>query len=500
MFLPNFVCMERKGFKNDFWLVLAAFTALRIIAVFAMGLMPQDAYYTYYSDNLDLSYFDHPPMIAYMIKLFITLFGKSVFTLHIADFIVTSLTLWFLYLFIKPFLSSQQTTRALTLLITAPFVTVLSINSTPDVPLLFFWSLSLLLGFKAIKTDKWYNWIFAGLFAGFAFDSKYTGIFLPAGMFLFLLLSNEYRKKLLSFNFLFYTLTFIAAISPVVIWNIQNDFISFEYQSAQRATEMTTFQFRPKLFAGYFGSQLFLALPVFLIAIFIAGYKLIVSWFKREKIADYLLYSACFALPMLFLFTGISFIYWVKINWIMPVYLSATVLTVLYLKSDKFIKWQTWLSVLFHIAIAVELIWMPVKVNSDDTWWGWDKLVQKVESVKQKSPDYFIFSDNSYKVSAVLNFYMDEHVYAGNVVEKAAFQFALDDSDLTHLRGRDALYVTTDRVRRKRAGEGTVEQILGPYFSSVTIKDSLILKNRAGEEQRRFYFYDCQGYKGIADK
>ena len=495
MFLPNFVLMKKIAFKNEFWPILAGFTILRLIAVFAMGLMPQDAYYTYYSDNLDLSYFDHPPMIAYMIKLFITLFGKSVVTLHIADFIITSFTLWFLYLFIKPFLSSQQTTRALTLLITAPFVTVLSINSTPDVPLLFFWSLSLLIGYKAVNTDKWYYWIFTGLLSGFAFDSKYTGIFLPAGMFLFLLLSNEHRKKLISFSFAGYLLAFAAAISPVVIWNIQNNFISFEYQSAQRATEMTTFQFRPKLFAGYLGSQLFLALPVFLFSIFIAGYKLVISWFKKEKIEHYLLYSACFALPMLFLFTGISFIYWVKINWIMPVYLSATVLTVLYLKSDKLIRWQTLLSVVFHIAIAVELIWMPVKVNSDDTWWGWEKLVQKVEEVKHKSPDSFIFSDNSYKVSAVLNFYMDEHIYAGNVVEKSAFQFALDDENLKHLTGKDAIYVTTDRFRRKRAAEGTVEQILAPYFSSVTIKDSLILKNRAGEEQRRFYFYDCQDYR-----
>ena len=43
----------------------------RILIVFTMGLMPQDAYYYYYSTNPDWSYFDHPPMVAYMLWLFI---------------------------------------------------------------------------------------------------------------------------------------------------------------------------------------------------------------------------------------------------------------------------------------------------------------------------------------------------------------------------------------------------------------------------------------------
>ena len=137
--------------EREFLMVLALFTFLRLVAVRFMGLMPQDAYYTYYSDDLALSYFDHPPMIAYMIKFFTLILGKSVLTLHVADFIMTSFTLLFLYLFIKPFLTAETTKRTVILLITAPFITILSINSTPDVPLLFFWSLTLLLTFNAVK-------------------------------------------------------------------------------------------------------------------------------------------------------------------------------------------------------------------------------------------------------------------------------------------------------------------------------------------------------------
>lgn len=493
--------MIKSAFKDkEFLIVLTLFTVLRVVAVSFMGLMPQDAYYTYYSDNLALSYFDHPPMIAYMIKLFILILGKSVLTLHIADFIMTSFTLLFLYLFIKPFLTNETIKRALILLITAPFITILSINSTPDVPLLFFWSLTLLLAFNAVKGGKWYCWFAAGLVAGLAFVSKYTGIFLPAGVTIFLLLSKDHRSKLFSLNFLLFVLAFLIATLPVVLWNVDNEFISFRYQAAERATQMSSFSFNPLHFPGYFASQLLLALPLFFLSIFASGYLLVKRYIKGERIEDYLLFAASFALPMLFLFTGISFIYWVKINWIMPLYLSSAVMVALYLKSNSLLRWQTGFSVVFHIALIAELIWMPVKVNSDDTWWGWERLAQKVESLNERNNQDFIFSDNSYKVSAVLNFYMADHIYAGNVIGKSAFQFALDDNDLSGLNGKDAIYVTTDRFRRKRLKEGTVEQILKPYFLSVTIMDSLILKDDKGEEQRRFYFYDCQNYKANMQK
>lgn len=487
--------------------IIIIFTVLRFVAATFMGLMPQDAYYTYYSDNLALSYFDHPPMVAYMIKLFTMLLGKSAFVLHLADFTVTAATIGILYLFLKRVLSGDTLKRALILIITAPFITVLSINTTPDVPLLFFWALTLLLAHKAITNGNPLWWLAAGLAAGLAFDSKYTGIFLPAGLFLFLLLSKEHRKLIFSGRFLLFATAFALAILPVVIWNVQNDFISLKYQSSERAADITAFQFKPKLFLGYFGSQLALALPLLFLALFPITYKTIKVHLPRfgkkqnetvhiEEISPRnKLFAASFALPMFILFTGVALIYWVKINWLMPVYLSATVLSALYIKADKFIRWQTIFSVVTHLVIVAELIWMPIKVNSDDTWWGWDKLAAKTQSIKEQHPSHFIFSDNSYKVSAVLNFYLDEHVYAGNVINEKAFQFALDDKDLSHLYGKDAIYVTTSRYQRKQASKGTTGQILAPFFASVQPLDSLILKDSQGEIQRKFYFFECKEYK-----
>ena len=44
------------------------FQLFRLLLLPFMGLMPQDAYYYMYGQNLSLSYFDHPGMIGYSIE------------------------------------------------------------------------------------------------------------------------------------------------------------------------------------------------------------------------------------------------------------------------------------------------------------------------------------------------------------------------------------------------------------------------------------------------
>ncbi|MBP1640860.1 MAG: hypothetical protein H6Q17_2443 [Bacteroidetes bacterium] len=482
--------------QKEFIGIIVLFSLLRVVLASVMGLMPQDAYYCYYGDHPALSYFDHPPMIGYLLHLAVFIFGKSALALHATDFMVTSGTLFFLYLFLRRILHDDDLKRAFILIVTAPFITLLCINSTPDVPLLFFWSLSLLLIHKAIVDGKWYFWLFGGITSGLAFDSKYTAVFLAFGLFAYLLYSKEHRKSLINGQFILFAIAFALTCLPVAIWNYQNDFISLKYQSTERASTMSTgFKFEPRLFLGYFGTQLALALPLFFLLIFRASFDTLKKFVLRKEIPGHQLFSASFTLPLFVSFTAIAFIYWVKINWLMPVYLTATVLVVPYFKNDKVIRWQTVFSIILHLVAFVELAWMPFPVNSDDTWWGWDKLAKEVQTVKAKHPGYFVFSDDSYKTSAALNFYLPEHVYGGNLIERHAFQFALDDRDVLPLAGRNAIYVSSEMNKRKRRDEGKVQNRLQRYFTTVTPLDSIILRNGKGIIQRKFEVLECKGYR-----
>ena len=70
---------------------------IRLLIVFTMGIMPQDAYYYLYSEHLDFSYFDHPPMVAYKLRLFTLNLWKSVVAIKLTEFIVTLLSLFAFY-------------------------------------------------------------------------------------------------------------------------------------------------------------------------------------------------------------------------------------------------------------------------------------------------------------------------------------------------------------------------------------------------------------------
>lgn len=211
---------------------------IRFIFIGIMGLMPQDAYYDFYGEHLALSYYDHPPAIAYILRFFTSIFGKKVYVLKLADTLFTFLSILSFYKLAQLFLSRHRVQKAFILFLSTLMVTLLSLISTPDVPLILFWSLSLITLYHAVFLEKKIYWIWSGILMGLSFDSKYTGLFLPLGITLFLLLSDRYRKLIFSRWFLLSLLFFAITVSPVVIWNVQNNFASFRFQSAGRLASM----------------------------------------------------------------------------------------------------------------------------------------------------------------------------------------------------------------------------------------------------------------------
>ena len=131
--------------------IVIGFQLFRLFLLPFMGLMPQDAYYHFYGEHLALSYFDHPGMIGYLLRGFTEVFGKTVFVVKLADFVVTSLTLFSFYKLAKLFLSRNKAENALVLMCSTLFISILSFNSTPDVPLLLFWTLSIYSLYKALS-------------------------------------------------------------------------------------------------------------------------------------------------------------------------------------------------------------------------------------------------------------------------------------------------------------------------------------------------------------
>jgi 4-amino-4-deoxy-L-arabinose transferase-like glycosyltransferase len=58
-------------------LLFAAVTVFHVAYAGWLALSPQEAYYWEWSRRLDLSYFDHPPLAAWTIRLCTALLGDS---------------------------------------------------------------------------------------------------------------------------------------------------------------------------------------------------------------------------------------------------------------------------------------------------------------------------------------------------------------------------------------------------------------------------------------
>jgi hypothetical protein len=479
--------------------ILIAFIGLyliRLLLTQTMGLMPQDAYYYYYSEHLALSYFDHPPMVAYMLHFFSLLFGKSVVAIKLTDFIVTLGTLLSFFHLSKFFLEKEQALKATFFFGSTLFVTILSINTTPDVPLMLFWTLTLLVFCKAVFQQKEAYWALTGLLIGLSFDSKYTALFLLFGVFFFLILSSKYRHLLLSRSMLWLLLSFVVGCTPVLLWNAQNEWVSLLFQSSDRATTIMKLSFRPKYLFGNLGTQILILLPPLFIGLLITltkvGREIIEKWRLPDGKQLFLL---AFSLPLLGFFFAVSFFYWVKLNWMMPGYIAAIILAGHYL-GNRILNYQLGFALVLHFVALYQVINYPIILKSDDTWYGWEELVTEVETLQAGHPDHFFFSNDGYKTTAVLNFYLDKPVYAGNVIGEPGFQFEVINPQLNFLKGQDAFYLDSDKRMKSPDSLDFIPPLLIEHFDTVIQLAPILIEADNGEIQRKFWVFECRNYQG----
>lgn len=465
--------------------ILMGLNLIRLASSFFIELFPQEAYYFLYSRHLALSYFDHPPVLAFLLRGFTEVFGQHELTLRLAAFSVSVATQWVWLDLARRHLGARWS-RAAVLLLTTGAITVTTLISTPDVPLLLFWSVAVHQLHRALFEGRRSGWLTAGVAMGLAFDSKYTGILLQAGLGLFLLLSREHRRHLRTAWPWLSVLLAHLVMAPVYIWNAQHHFASFLFQTSERAAHSTGLG--PRWILGLLGSQSVLVGPFLFVAllVLIVRFRALLTDARR-------LFLACFFAPTFVGFLGISLFAQVKPNWLLPAYLTGVLLAA-ELPGARWPRWNVGFAALVHVLAAIELIFYPVRIQSDDTWRGWRELSVRVQEAQARHPGAFIASADGYKTSAELRFYAPKlEVYGPNLVGERGLQFDYTDPDLAHLRGRDALFIDST-PRDFTPGKGAeIPTNVRSHFASVEEVDPILIVER-GRVVRKFRVYACREY------
>jgi 4-amino-4-deoxy-L-arabinose transferase-like glycosyltransferase len=189
-----------------------------------------EAYYWIWSQRPQLSYFDHPPFVAWLLQaghLFESI-GNAVRWPGVVFGHLSLLVFCFILLKILK-TKAEQVHWWLWLALFSPLIGFGSLVITPDVPLVLFWALSLFFFLKIIGEPKSINYIFLGIFLGLGFCSKYHIVLFVLSALAFL----SFEKKWSAIQWKWVPLTLVFGLifsAPVLIWNHQNDYSSFLFQ------------------------------------------------------------------------------------------------------------------------------------------------------------------------------------------------------------------------------------------------------------------------------
>ena len=212
---------------------------LRLVYLGQAQLIPDETYYWNYAQNMDLSYLDHPPMVAWLIWLGTSIFGDNEFGVRISAYICSIVAMVYLYCLTLNIYDKSTGMRAVLLLAVLPIGFVHGMLMTPDAPLLAAWAATLYYMERALIAGKSSAWIGAGIAFGLGILSKYTLGLLGFSALLFVLIDPTARRWLFRPHPYLAAALALLLFTPVIIWNSENDWISFLFQS-QRAVGLYT--------------------------------------------------------------------------------------------------------------------------------------------------------------------------------------------------------------------------------------------------------------------
>ncbi|MEP6885395.1 MAG: glycosyltransferase family 39 protein [Gammaproteobacteria bacterium] len=239
--------------------------ALRLVYLGSVELLPEEAYYWNYARHLDIGYLDHPPMVAWLIRLGTAVFGQTEFGIRIGALSCAMIAGAFTYRLSRNLYGEVIAPAALVLGQVLPFFFLSGLLMTPDAALTAAWAASLYYLERALVAGRPVAWWGVGISLGIGMISKYSiGLLVPVTL-AFMLWDAPSRRWWGRWRPYGAALLTLAIFSPVILWNAQHDWASFAFQTSRRLAEAPRFALH-KLLA----SMLVLITPMGVLALAVA--------------------------------------------------------------------------------------------------------------------------------------------------------------------------------------------------------------------------------------
>jgi len=245
-------------------LAIVALSLLRLAAAALLPLSADEAYYWLWSRHLAAGYFDHPPAIAFVIRSGTLLFGDTPLGLRFVPFLLSLMASALVWRSAAILLGDDVAgARASLFFNLTLMISVETLAATPDAPAVAAAAAFLYAVARLWQSDNDRWWLGVGVAGGLSLLSKYTGLFLGAGVLAWLIFSPKARRWFLSPWPYLGGLLALALFLPNLLWNASHDWVTFMFQLSRVTAGHLTFRF---LFE-FLGAQLLLASPfIFVLA------------------------------------------------------------------------------------------------------------------------------------------------------------------------------------------------------------------------------------------
>ncbi|NQZ18687.1 MAG: glycosyltransferase family 39 protein [Bdellovibrionales bacterium] len=202
---------------------------IKLFAALFIPLTFDEYYYLIWGQNPRLSYFDHPPMTGWLMSIGQLFKNLKIEAIRWPFLALTHGTLYVWYLILKDHLSKKHLYYFFLVALLNPLWGFGVFIATPDIPLLFFWSLSIFYTLKLFEKPTGINYFLLGASLGLGFLSKYQIVlFVPC--LLFFVIQKKAYDKVLNPKVLIAIMAGLVFCSPVLAWNYMNEWASFDFQ------------------------------------------------------------------------------------------------------------------------------------------------------------------------------------------------------------------------------------------------------------------------------
>jgi hypothetical protein len=384
----------KKLITNRF-LFYACWLLLSLVQAAGTELFDDEAYYWVYSKFLDWGYFDHPPMIAILIKVGTFIFPGE-FGVRLMIVLMGTLSIYIIEKLTNP----VNLKLFYAIVLNTAILQIGGIIAVPDIPLLFFTALFFWMYKKYSEQTNWINAVLLSITVALLLYSKYHGLLIILATLVssFKLLKQPATWLVIVLAILFFM--------PHVLWQLAHGLPSLNYHLFERVSPPYSLSFTTDYLAG----QLLIAGPLL-------GWLLIWSAF-RYKPTDQIQKAMRWSLIFVYLlFLASSFKSRTEANWTVPLLVPLIVLAYHHLEiNEKLSKWVYRLLPISLVLIFTVRIFMildtPLIKNLPKDEFHYNR--DWTNAIKEKSNGLPVVFTNSYQRASKYWFYTGDTAFSLN--------------------------------------------------------------------------------------